>query len=137
MGADICTNCRESERDQELVTDAKTRPIELAHPASPPFIDNGPNYAEYSRSSRQNHSTESPEAETEMRQRFWVIVHNQLQYGDNSKVKEIESQYGPFQFDDRLINDGVQKVVVGPLVLENGATYYGHWYFKIFTKIKE
>jgi len=68
-----------------------------------------------------------PEPEAESRQKFWYIVKNQLEYGENQRVKDIEELHGPFQFDDRVTNDKVKKIVVGPQILENGATYYGHW----------
>ena len=59
--------------------------------------------------------------------KLWEFVRNQLNYGNNQKVKEIEKLYGPFQFQDRVINDGVITIVLGPVVLDNGATYYGQW----------
>ncbi len=71
---------------------------------------------------------EISQVDSQTRQQFWAIVKNQLEYGTNARVREIEALHGPFQFDDQLVNDGVARSVVGPLALENGATYYGHWY---------
>ena len=64
--------------------------------------------------------------ETELNQKFWNIVHNQIDYGDNLRVREVELLHGSFNFNHNLI-DTAPKTVVGPLLLENGATYYGHW----------
>ena len=61
-----------------------------------------------------------------MRQLFSRIINEQQNYGKNEKVKEMEIKLGNFPFDDRLINDGVPKMVVGPQEIENGAIYYGH-----------
>lgn len=63
----------------------------------------------------------------ESRKLFSSIVNSQISFGNNAKVNSIEKSLGNFPFDDRLINDGIPKIVVGPEQLENGAIYYGHW----------
>lgn len=103
--------CSEKPTD-ELVTGENSRPFELQNPN------------ELNTSRGDNMS----ESESEVRKKFWNLIKNQLEYGDNTKVKETEKRCGPFPFDDRLINDNISKTVVGPLILENGAMYYGHWY---------
>ena len=62
-----------------------------------------------------------------MRKKFAQIVHSQSSFSENPRVKSIEEKLGNFPFDDRLINDGVIKLIVGPRKFENGALYYGHW----------
>lgn len=120
MGADICASCAGAEKDLEIAIDHEERPIELAQPLTV--------IADYSVGKvpdpESNRST--ADIETEMSQKFWNIVKNQVEYGDNPRVREVETDYGPFQFDQSLLDD-VPKVVVGPLLLDNGATYYGHW----------
>jgi hypothetical protein len=66
------------------------------------------------------------------RQKFSLILKEQLQYNTSAKVAAVEARFGPYPFDDRMINDTVPKSVVGPRTLENGATYFGHWYFQAF-----
>ena len=62
--------------------------------------------------------------------KLWEIVQNQVNYGTNPNVKKIESKCELFKYDEELIDD-VPKIVVGPLLLETGATYYGQWYHLI------
>ena len=61
------------------------------------------------------------------RQKFSQILKEQLQYNTSQTVAAVEARYGPYTFDDCLINDMLPRSVVGPLPLENGAIYYGHW----------
>lgn len=119
MGGNICNVCNEKDADSELITEENSKPIELASPN-----ELNTNKGDYTVSNDDSSSRGVPE----MRKKFWNLIKYQLDYGNNPRVKEIEKEHGPFPFDDRLVNDTVPKVVVGPLLLENGATYYGHWY---------
>jgi len=120
----MCNVCNEKDDGSELITEENSKPLELAGPN-----ELNSNKGDYTVGNDNNTSKTIPE----MRKKFWDIIKNQLDYGNNPRVKEIERQYGPFPFDDRLINDSIPKVVVGPLLLENGATYYGHWYLSIIS----
>ena len=125
MGADICTKCSERVRDQEVIMQQDQKPIELLRSAAGSAnLDDIRNEAVNEKGVRTN-------VETEERQKFWKIVKEQLTIGNSPNIKATEKKYGPFQFDDRQINDSVIKTVVGPKMLENGSTYYGHWYFVV------
>jgi len=121
MGIDICANCTGGEGNIEILTNHEQKPIDLAQPAvviSDYCINKGSDI------DKNDQSTTG--IEVEMSQKFWNMVKNQIEYGDNPCIKEIEATYGPFMFDPSLLDD-TPKIVVGPLLLDNGATYYGHW----------
>eukprot|EP00826_Nyctotherus_ovalis_P013253 TRINITY_DN1354_c0_g3_i1.p1 TRINITY_DN1354_c0_g3~~TRINITY_DN1354_c0_g3_i1.p1 ORF type:complete len:294 (+),score=55.86 TRINITY_DN1354_c0_g3_i1:131-1012(+) len=106
MGASVCNNCRENEVNKELVTLQNGKPLNLLK------------HTEQSQTTSTNKLPED----------FWLIVKNQLEYGNNPQVKEVEAGCGPFQYDPRIINDGIPTVTVSPLKLSNDALYYGQWY---------
>eukprot|EP00826_Nyctotherus_ovalis_P030323 TRINITY_DN2417_c0_g1_i7.p6 TRINITY_DN2417_c0_g1~~TRINITY_DN2417_c0_g1_i7.p6 ORF type:complete len:121 (-),score=46.96 TRINITY_DN2417_c0_g1_i7:794-1156(-) len=120
MGTEICAGCEGAEKEHEITIDHEEKPIELAQPLTV-IADYSTNKAPDPESNRS-----TADIETEMSQKFWNIVKNQVEYGDNPRVREVEMEYGPFQFDQSLLDD-TTKIVVGPLLLDNGAAYYGHW----------
>lgn len=72
-------------------------------------------------------STQNSLCEEDAKQLFWRVIHDQSRFGGCPKVRAMELLLGNYPFDDQLVNDGVPKSIVGPLVMENGAKYYGHW----------
>ena len=57
----------------------------------------------------------------------WQLAKAQTTFGTNTRVQEIEKRFGAFAFNERIVDDGIAKILVGPQPLENGATYYGQW----------
>ena len=117
MGTQICSKCSETTKDQEL-TVLDVKPLMLFKPPVQCFV------AEKMDNSSPTQETAN---DTDMRQKFWKIIHEQHKYGKNEKVCEVELRLGNFPFDDRVTNDGIMKIIVGPQEIENGAIYYGHW----------
>ena len=44
-------------------------------------------------------------------------------------MKDVETIYGPYQYNWNLLNDNIPKIVMGPLEYDNGGVYYGQLYF--------
>ena len=107
MGATHCTNCNESERDNELVNFKNEGIFECKK-----IINNNINYNKCTGNSK-----------------LWNIIRNQENYGTNLQVKKMEALHGPFKFDNTLICDNGRTTVVDNFTLDNGAIYYGQWYF--------
>jgi hypothetical protein len=127
MGNSFCTQCSEKTKDKELVVIPDASPLDLLktnpeQPSAGRQMHHRPLLL-----CRVKEREQNPETLEANRQQFSMILKDQLQFNTNATVKAVEMRVGPFPFDDRLVNDSIDKIVVGPQVLENEATYYGHW----------
>lgn len=116
MGTEMCSKCSECGKESEI---SLSKPVDR---------DQYGVVAEYIASQRRNSASflQCSERNSEMSQQFAKLVHGQCEFGSSSKVRSVEKRYGNFPFDDQAVNDGVAKIVVGPVELEFGAQYYGH-----------
>jgi len=116
MGTQICSKCSETNKDDELAID-RSRPLELNKPPVITNIDTKVLFSEADISS----------SVADQSKKFWKIINEQSKFGENRKVQAVEEKLGNFPYDDRMVNDGAPKIIVGPQEIENGAIYYGHW----------
>lgn len=112
MGANLCSNCKDIYRESEITVDNNGQLLQLAHCKN--LASKACKY-----SSRLTTSRTDP--------KLLKIMNNQLAYGNNPQVSAVEAKYGPFHIDTEF-PDTLPTTVVGPLVQENKATYYGQWH---------
>ena len=74
MGVDLCANCKDGDKANELITDNAFKPLDFAHPVNA-------GSSEYPLNSPNNYDNDKENLENleETSKKFWEILQNKLE----------------------------------------------------------